>query len=163
MPYAPELGFSADGFQSDSCCQSASRQENCAGPICASANDRASSTLGVGGGGGGVGAGASVGAGVVVGTGASCVDDVAPRPAPSERETVVARSPTVSSAVSPAELAPGSLVLACADVDATMASERGVAGATTIRTATMTASAAVHTDVIALSNGVPFQGCVTME
>jgi len=155
MPYAPELGFSADGSQSDSCCQSASRQENCAAPICASAYDRASSTVGVGAGAGagagpaGAGAGAT-GAAAAAGV-AFCVVELDPRSVPSEREIGAARAPTVSS--SPwvvvalvLELATA-VVDAAATVDAT-ASERGVAGAKSMRAAMMAVSAAVAIDVI---------------
>src|SRR2546425_9077070 len=81
MPYAPDDGFSAAGFQSDSCCQRASRQSNCAAPICSNAYVWASSTLGVGG------------ATSAVGGVGSSADELR-----REREIVVARSVTVDSA-----------------------------------------------------------------
>ena len=84
-----------------------------------------------------------------------CVVDVDPRPAPSERETVAARSPKVSSVRLTMRLAIG---LAPAVVGATAAGDRGVAGAISMRAATRVASAAVVMDAIELSSRVPFLG-----
>jgi shikimate 5-dehydrogenase len=150
------MGFSADGSQSDSCCQSASRQENCTAPIWASANDLAASTLGVG-----AGAGAGVAeAAVAAGAATFCVTDVDPRAAPSERETVAARSPKVSSLGLKMRLAIG---LAPAVIDTSAAGKRGVAGAISMRAATSVASAAVVTDAIESSSRIPFLGWAVGE
>ena len=92
---------------------------------------------------------------VAVGAATFCVVDVDPRPAPSERETVAARSLKLSSLGLMMRLAIG---LAPAVVDATAASERGVAGAISMRAATRAASAAVVMDAIELSSRVPFLG-----
>ena len=157
MPKAPELGFSAVGSQADSCCHSASRHENCAAPICAMAYDRASSTLGVGA---GAGAGAT-GSAVAAGAATFCATDVDPRSAPSERATVTARSPPVSSTELATELAIGLAIefaTVLVVVEVTGASERAAAGPVNMRTATRTASAAVVMDAIVLSNRVPFSG-----
>lgn len=157
MPYAPDVGFSADASQFDSCSQSASKQENCSSPMRASANDRASSTLGVG---------AAV-------TAAFRVVEADPRAAPSERETVAARSFTVSSLALTMTLLTGLAVVRVSpsDVDVIKVSERGVAGAISMTTATIAVSAAVMTDEIEMSSRVPFlervvgerAGCVHMN
>src|SRR5438309_5504817 len=131
MPKAPELGFSAVGSQSDSCCHSASRHENCAAPISPRAYDRASSTLGAGAGAGTDAGSGATGSAVAAGATTFPATDVDPRPAPSERETVTARSPSVSTTGLTMELAIG-LATALVLVSASAVSERGVAGASAL-------------------------------
>jgi len=121
------------------------------------AYDRASSTLGVG-----AGAGArATGSAVAAGAATFCATDVDPRSAPSERETVTARSPPVSSTELATELVIGlvsELATALVLVGASAVSERGVAGVISMRAATRPASAVVVMDAIVLSNRVPFSG-----
>ena len=91
----------------------------------------------------------------------SCVVDVDPRRAPSERETISARSLTVSSLALATKLAIGVAVdvsFALALVAAPAASERGVAGTISMRTATAAANADIVMDMNELSSRVPFLG-----
>ena len=87
---------------------------------------------------------------LTVGVATVCVVELDPRSVPSEREIGAARAPTASS--SPCAVVALVTELATAVVDAATvvatASERGVAGATSMRAATMAVSAAVATDVI---------------
>jgi len=82
---------------------------------------------------------------------AFCVVELDPRSVPNEREIGAARAPTTSSSpwvVVVLVMEVGAVVVdAVATLDTT-ASERGVAGAMSMRRATMAVSAAVATDVI---------------
>jgi hypothetical protein len=103
------------------------------------------------------------GAGVAVGAAAFCAVDVDPRPAPSERETVAARSLTVSLLGLVTKLVIGvalelAIGVALALVAATAVSEGGVAGAISMRAATSAASADIVTAMSELSSRVPFLG-----
>jgi hypothetical protein len=91
---------------------------------------------------------------LAVGAATFSVVELDPRPAPNEREIVVALSTNASSpglstnASSPGFWATLAIGLAAAVVDATAASERGVAGAITMRAATIAVSTAVASDMI---------------